>query len=1529
MSELKYKRRVYKMLKLDEKAIKSMHSRATLRRFLELVKDGNADKASKMCAKGLDPNFHCQESGEHVNEVIFLRSCLVILILGPDPANPDPQSRLEKLRRDTPLQLATGLKNPGPMLMSLVNGGALLDFRSRDGATALHRAVSRDNLPAVRTLLDLGASPNYKDLKGLTPLYYSVLNPSGEPLVCQALLHERASIGAQDAQGWHEVHQACRNGLVQHLEFLIYYGADVNAQNAPGNTPLHVCAVNGGESCARLLLFRGADKQARNFAHQTPYQVAVIAGNAKLAELIQNHRDEDIVPFRESPKYNPRRRPSTASSLSRAGSDHQLDPSGLLPPSPSPSHWSLPPLSSASSSFSDASSSTCTQDDGDNNSSIKSDKSDVVSESSGVVTSGSNSGSGDGDSSTGAVTPTESSCKIPVASHPVAGHSIAGHPVTAVCIQHYSSPDPSHLSLNVGDFVEVTGSTDSGFFEGVSGGTSGLFPAQCVQEVKLRGQTPMSASYSEPSSRMDGPRRMYDSTEVGSYSVGNARTVALHRGPRGFGFVLRGAKAQSPLVGLMPSERCPALQYLDQVDPGGVAAEAGLLRGDFLLAINDEDVSQAPHEVVVERIKESGDRVKMTVVTVLDEPREGDVETPGPRPWATLPRNINMGRSPLAPPVPRRDPRTSLSVGRARARSFVGTLSQMGEHSFLSSTLHAWVIPRPLNANPCTIPATFPRTESSRYSSTEHGDCPDTPRTATIRSRPPSRRLTANQVEEIFLAESPPSIESPSKTGKAHKVYASVAEMKRLKQARKQRSQAELTALHKSYHSSPSLNKENEGPTSLPYIPVTPTAAPISSDRRSLSQEAIPQPHDPHDPDDFPTPVADHPLLPGPESYSDDNVQYLLRRGMRKEELPRSSSVRGHPPPEYPPPPPPAGQIVCVDVSGKSGKSLSPSHGQSSEILSSFRPDSVAKLYASPVTFNPQSKTAKEKETGSAKSRSQSLPPRPNHDPVQKVPAGAERKNTTPKPQNQNLETTSGRASGNSPWAQNGHTTVRNGPRSLEERDSSFESNDGDPHTKAIHAIYQARARLRQAPQRNPSNGMSTGAPASSAVDPQFRHILEKKFASTQNQQRSGQTKMSNGAFIQDKAPAPAKVRVDLRNGVREPVAKYRPGERTTIPGEGPWQLSQEDIQRARCGLKSSKSYPADLLQEDNDNSSSGVSSDQDNACPEYVTVLHTDGTTGRARRNRHASGHEDGSETSEGSDDLGERPCYGWDSIHKSGSLTRNAVSLAKLPPPVETGETESEGEDRGFERPSDDTSSLVSSLSSLSTYSSASSTGSLGVRPKDPFGKPRNHLQTSRVRSERSIEESLLLIKQHVNSLNEVNILAGLAPPSDNDRTPGEVGGLAIAPPPEFCDTESESEASIETVISNPITHRTTIRVGYPTSSLTKSSSTSSSSLESLLDSDPAPGKPSNPPRNPPRARVGFLSKPLHEWDVWDTADWLESLFMPEYKRSFVECGIDGRRLMGLNEEALHCLGVKRSGHRLNIERSLKRFMTYRTSV
>ena len=95
------------------------------------------------------------------------------------------------------------------MVMALVNGGAILDFRTKDGSTAMHRAVGTNNIEAVRTMLELGASPNYRDSKNLTPLYHSV-TMNTDPGITETLLHDHAHIGAQDLQGWQEIHQVCQ-----------------------------------------------------------------------------------------------------------------------------------------------------------------------------------------------------------------------------------------------------------------------------------------------------------------------------------------------------------------------------------------------------------------------------------------------------------------------------------------------------------------------------------------------------------------------------------------------------------------------------------------------------------------------------------------------------------------------------------------------------------------------------------------------------------------------------------------------------------------------------------------------------------------------------------------------------------------------------------------------------------------------------------------------------------------------------------------------------------------------------------------------------------------------------------------------------------------------------------------------------------------------------------------------------------------------------------------------------------------------
>lgn len=59
---------------------------------------------------------------------------------------------------------------------------------------------------SMQTLLDLGASPDYKDSRGLSPLYHSSM-VGGDPYCCELLLHDHAHVGCMDENGWQEIHQ--------------------------------------------------------------------------------------------------------------------------------------------------------------------------------------------------------------------------------------------------------------------------------------------------------------------------------------------------------------------------------------------------------------------------------------------------------------------------------------------------------------------------------------------------------------------------------------------------------------------------------------------------------------------------------------------------------------------------------------------------------------------------------------------------------------------------------------------------------------------------------------------------------------------------------------------------------------------------------------------------------------------------------------------------------------------------------------------------------------------------------------------------------------------------------------------------------------------------------------------------------------------------------------------------------------------------------------------------------------------------
>uniref|UniRef100_A0A7N8XZK6 SH3 and multiple ankyrin repeat domains protein 3 n=1 Tax=Mastacembelus armatus TaxID=205130 RepID=A0A7N8XZK6_9TELE len=653
--EFRYKRRVYTQSYVDDKQLAKLHTKANLKRFMEHVHQKNVEKVSKWLEKGLDPNFHDSESGE------------------------------------CPLTLAVQLEESCELIKVLRSGGAHLDFRTRDGITALHRAVLCRNSTALTTLLDLGASPDYKDSRGLTPLYHSAM-VGGAPYCCELLLQDHATIGMTDENGWQEIHQACRYGNVQHLEHLLFYGADMSSQNASGNTALHLCALYNQDSCARVLLFRGANKDIKNYNNQTAFQVAIIAGNFDLAEIIKIHKTSDVVPFRETPSYTKRRRVgvtrapagnglSSPRSLIRSVSDNALESPAS---SPGPSLQSLE-----------------THHDTHTHSLRRQTRRLSPSSGGHVETS-----------------PPSSPPLTPQMRKRRLYSAVPGR--TFIATRSHVPQGPGEIQLHRGERVKVLSIGEGGFWEGSVKGRTGWFPADCVEEVQMRQYDPRLET------REDRTKRLFRHYTVGSYDnytsysdyVIEEKTAVLQkRESEGFGFVLRGAKAETPIEEFAPTPAFPALQYLESVDQGGVAWRAGLRTGDFLIEVNGTDVVKVGHRQVVALIRQGGSRLVMKVVSVSRK------------------SEANLLRK-KAPPPPKRAPSTSLTL---RSKSMTADLEEIARRrrfEKLDEMLAGGQQEVVLRARPT-----------------------DDFRAATVKQRPTSRRITQAEINSLFERQGlvPPS----------------------------------------------------------------------------------------------------------------------------------------------------------------------------------------------------------------------------------------------------------------------------------------------------------------------------------------------------------------------------------------------------------------------------------------------------------------------------------------------------------------------------------------------------------------------------------------------------------------------------------------------------------------------------------------------------------------------------------------------------------------------------------------------------
>ena len=225
------------------------------------------------------------------------------------------------------------------MVQEVLDQGADVNDRDKDGSSALHLASIGDHEEAVRLLLSDGADVNALDDHSNTPLiaacgffHGAKLTGSCESVV-RLLLEGSADCNAQDDMGRTALYNAIHHWKGAIIPLLLEYGADVNTKDCKrdeairivpkccddggpvevidllldhgahfdnwgkgGKTALIMAAGNGQAAAAGLLLGKGANVNYRSNRGHTALLRASGMGDGVMVRLLLDHGADCNIP---------------------------------------------------------------------------------------------------------------------------------------------------------------------------------------------------------------------------------------------------------------------------------------------------------------------------------------------------------------------------------------------------------------------------------------------------------------------------------------------------------------------------------------------------------------------------------------------------------------------------------------------------------------------------------------------------------------------------------------------------------------------------------------------------------------------------------------------------------------------------------------------------------------------------------------------------------------------------------------------------------------------------------------------------------------------------------------------------------------------------------------------------------------------------------------------------------------------------------------------------------------------------------
>jgi len=152
---------------------------------------------------------------------------------------------------------------------------------------ALAATADKGCVDLARRLLDDGASLASRDRQGATPLTHAARSRHAD--IVALFLARGASVDARDLDGSTALFTAAEQDSAPIVQLLIAHGSDVNLPGRSGLTPIEAASYMGNESVVRLLLEKGADAEKSDATGKTPICYAAGRGYANVVRVLLDH----------------------------------------------------------------------------------------------------------------------------------------------------------------------------------------------------------------------------------------------------------------------------------------------------------------------------------------------------------------------------------------------------------------------------------------------------------------------------------------------------------------------------------------------------------------------------------------------------------------------------------------------------------------------------------------------------------------------------------------------------------------------------------------------------------------------------------------------------------------------------------------------------------------------------------------------------------------------------------------------------------------------------------------------------------------------------------------------------------------------------------------------------------------------------------------------------------------------------------------------------------------------------------------